>query len=653
MKGKTSQGLLQRRWIKGNRLELPLTGTLLRDCLLLFAGSFFLCAARLRGQDLPLGACLIAALPLGLRSVAAACGAVAGYLVFSSGTGCVELLALTVLMLAAVTVFQGTKLSTKRWFMPIMAAGVCALLKGIELLGGGVSVGAWLLHCTAGGLFCYIFRSAVVADQRARFLFFASVICGLGALPVSVNLGLLGAVAAAVAMGEPAVAVGLGAAVELAGGTGGSTIALALPALLCREVYHKSKSAYAFSYLLLSNLGLLLMGTAHAGSSLAVAAGTGLGLVLGRFPVFSAGKKGELMPNGRQKLRVAAEVMELLEKQLPQNKIPACIGEAEGVFDGAAERVCRCCERFHRCWQNRAEETYEALSSAARPIIERGMAQSEDLPLEFRNRCCHLEGFITAVNQEMEGMLFRRRYRMQLEESRQVVAQQMQCMAEFFRISEEDHKPCHKKRAAFLPRVGICTHGKNGSRISGDRGACFAGVETDYYVLLCDGMGTGLLAQKMCGETVELLEKLLKSGLAPEQALKLLNGVELLRGDDRYTTVDLLHLNLAEGEGVLYKWGAAPSYWRDAEETKKIGTASPPPGVGVGGEHVPERYELSLKEGELLVMTSDGAGGVETESMISMYRGNSPQELAALLISVQNGEDDMSAVVVSLQPYAS
>ena len=157
----------------------------------------------------------------------------------------------------------------------------------------------------------------------------------------------------------------------------------------------------------------------------------------------------------------------------------------------------------------------------------------------------------------------------------------------------------------------------------------------------------------MCGETLGLLERMLKTGLAPEAALKLLNGVELLRGDDRYTTVDLLHLNLAEGKGTLYKWGSAPSYWRCGEEMKKIGTATPPPGVGVGGEHAPERYELSLKEGELLVLISDGAGSVETEALIADYHGTSPQELAALLISVQTGEDDMGAVAVSLQAYAS
>lgn len=649
MKGNTSQSLLPKRWTRGHRRQ---TGAVfIRDCVLLFLGSFLLSGAQVRGEILPLGACLTAALPLGLRSVAAACGAVTGSLIFAQGTGCLELLALTVLMLAAVTLFQGTGFSAKRWFMPAMTAGVCALLKGIEVMGGSVSFGAWLLHWTSGGLFCAVFRGAIAGDRKAKPVTMAALVCGLAAVPGAVNLGLLCAVALSVWTGNICLATVFGVTLELAGGAG-CAAAISAPALLCRGLSHNRKSWDAAIYLLGSNLILLLLGAADWASCFAVAAGTAAGLLLSRFPPFPLDEKGAGEDRGRN-LRTAAEVMELLRGQLPDYESPACVGEAESVFDGAAERVCRCCERFHRCWQHRAEETYEALSSAARPIIERGLAQSEDLPQEFQNRCCHLEGFITAVNQELEGMLFRRRYRMQLEESRQVVAQQMECMAELFRTALEERRPQHRERAHFLPRVGICTKGKNGSSVSGDRGACFAGLETDYFILLCDGMGTGVDARRMSGETVGLLERMLKAGLDPCGALKLLNGVELLRGDDRYTTVDLLHLNLAEGSAVLYKWGAAPSYIRQGEDMKKIGTASPPPGVGVGGEHVPERYELSLKEGELLVMTSDGAGGVETESVICMYHGSSPQELAALLISQQKGEDDMSAVVVSLQPYAS
>ncbi len=649
MKGKGSQGLLPKKWLKPGGTSWHLGAADFKTCVLLFFGSFFLCAVSWSELNLPLGACLTVAVPLGLSSVAAALGAMVGYLLFAEVAGCIGLLALTVLMLAASAIFQGTSLGARAWFFPILTAGACAVLKGIELLGQGGSFWDWLLYWSIGGTVCAVFRSAVAADSRAQLLSAAALLSGLGFLPLPLNLGLLCAVCLCVSGCGLRGALIFGLALDLGGGGGAYTAALALPAFFCAQ--GQRRDFRALGYLLLSNLVFFLLSRATAGNALAVAAGAGLGLVLGELGISPFQEKARSDAAGADSLRRAAEVMEILRRQLPDTSIPPCIGEAESVFDGAAERVCRCCEYFHRCWQHRARQTYDALSSAARPMIQRGIALREDLPEEFADRCRHLEGFLTALNQELDGMLFRRRYRMQLEESRQVLAQELECMAEFFRGAQAEQSQGMRRKAAWLPRVGVCTVGKNGSRISGDRGACFAGRDGDYFILLCDGMGTGPGAQRSGGETVYLLENLLRSGLKPDAALKMLNGVELLRGDDRYTTVDLLHLNLTLGEARLYKWGGAPSYWRKGEELKKIGTASPPPGVGVGGEHAPERYELSLKEGELLVLTSDGAGGEETERLIARYRGNSPQELAALLISAQAPEDDMSAVVVGLRPY--
>ncbi len=650
---KFSQGLMPKKWaIRKRRKSYQMKA--LGEHIVLFMGNVLLCAVQIKGECLPLGACLVAAIPLGLASVTASFGAILGYLLFSGGTNCIELLALTVLMLAASTVFQGTALTSRAWFMPLTAAGVCALLKGIELIGGSAGFGQWMLHWISGGLFCGIFRAAVAADRQAQLILLSAFLCGLSLLPLPINLGLLCAIALCVGAERLSAALAFGIALDLGGNHGSvHTIALLLPALLKQSFPYRKKSIWALAYLIMPGLVYLLFGQADAGSILAIGAGVGLGLLLGRFNPLSGNIKDSRGESDTQNLYQAAQVIDLLRKQLPSQGEPPCVGEAESVFDGAAERVCRCCERFHRCWQNRARETYEALTQAARPMIDRGMAQKEDWPLEFQEQCCHLDGFITAVNQELEGMLFRRRYRMQLQESRQVLIQQMDCVADFLRVSGTRKLPQFRNRAAWLPQVGICTVGKNGSKISGDRGACFAGADTDYYVLLCDGMGTGSWAEKSAGETIELVEKLLKTGLDPNSALKLLNGVELLRGDDRFTTIDLLHLNLSKGKAVLYKWGSAPSYWKNREEMKKIGTASPPPGVGVGGEHAPERYELSLKEGDLLILTSDGAGGEEAESIISMYGGTSPQELATLLITGQTAQDDMSAVVVTLQAYAS
>lgn len=528
MKGTDLQDLLPKKSLPRSGLGRPLLRSVGKQALL-FLCSFSLCALRLGEHSLPLAAAMIPALPLGLASLSGALGALCGYLSFCEGADCLELLALTVLLLAAAAVFQGTELVKKPQFMPLMCAAVCAVLRSLRLAGGDLALGQWLLQWSLAGGFC-----------------------------------------------------------------------LGIQSLLCK---------------------------------------------------MPPGQGQRLHRQTDLRLLQAAELVQLLRRQLPQEERPACEGEAEDVFDGAAEQVCRCCERFHRCWQNRGSETYEQLSSAARCMIERGVAREEDFPREFRDRCCHLDGFLTAVNQELEGMLFRRRYRMQLQESRQVLTQQLECMEELLlQMHRQPQKPSGSRKA-YLPRIGLCAAGKNGSGISGDRGACFSDREGAYYVLLCDGMGSGCGAQKLSGETVALLQGLLSCGLSAESALRLLNGTELLRREERFTTVDLLRLDLDNGEAVLYKWGAAPSYLRQEDQVKKLGTAAPPPGVAVG--YGPQKYELSLRHGELLVLVSDGAAGEETENAIAAYCGDSPRELAALLICGQSPEDDVSAAVISLQGPAS
>ena len=120
--------------------------------------------------------------------------------------------------------------------------------------------------------------------------------------------------------------------------------------------------------------------------------------------------------------------------------------------------------------------------------------------------------------------------------------------------------------------------------------------------------------------------------------------------EERAARVMALYLT-EYSEAELLKWGAAPSYLRCGDTVKKLGTASLPPGVGVGGDHAPERYRLSLRGGEMLVLVSDGAG--DAESTVAGFAGDSPRELAALLIAGLPAEDDMTAVTVALAPRAS
>lgn len=317
------------------------------------------------------------------------------------------------------------------------------------------------------------------------------------------------------------------------------------------------------------------------------------------------------------------------------------------VYDEAAERVCGCCVRHALCWEQHAEDTYRDLCAAGELILSRGEAQREDFPERFTERCCHTAGFLTAVNQAMDRLLSRRREAHRLEESRRIAAGQYLALE---RLLAALSRPLPEQAPRFVPELAVGSAGRAGSEISGDRGSAFRDRRGNYCVLLCDGMGTGMEARVESDRAARLLTAFLESGMEPDAALGLLNGFYVLRKQSSFSTLDLLKLDLRSGMGTLYKWGAAPSYLLRAGAVEKIGTAAPPPGLTAVGR-APGQYELSLREGETLVMVSDGADGEETTRRLTAYTQGSVRDLAACLIAQDqtDAEDDRTAVVVRLR----
>ena len=201
--------------------------------------------------------------------------------------------------------------------------------------------------------------------------------------------------------------------------------------------------------------------------------------------------------------------------------------------------------------------------------------------------------------------------------------------------------------------LGVRAVGLRGDTLCGDAGACFQ-VRTLQYVLLCDGMGTGAGAKADAEEAISLLRAMITAGFAAPEAMALLNELYLLRGDGCFSTIDLLELDLCTAEGVLYKWGAAPSYLKKGGNVKKIGTASPPPGLGVGEEHRAGGVRLSLQRGELLVLTTDGVPEAACEQYLRTCGALSPRELAAGVVACasESEPDDRTAAAVQLEPVS-
>lgn len=167
------------------------------------------------------------------------------------------------------------------------------------------------------------------------------------------------------------------------------------------------------------------------------------------------------------------------------------------------------------------------------------------------------------------------------------------------------------------------------------------------YVVLCDGVGTGAPAAEESLLAVDTLVALIRAGMPPESAMEMLNGIYILRDSGSFSTLDVLEVNLINGQGVLYKWGAAPSYLKSGGDLRVLGTAAPPPGLGT--EQRAEILRLNLWSGDILVLASDGLDQEETRRLIREYTGDNVKTLAASLVdraAEMGGEDDMTAVAV-------
>ena len=536
-------------------------------------------------------------------------------------------------------------------------AGAGFLLAGLSLFGGPMPLGACLTLCAGFGLragaallgacggYILLWGWAAALEPLALALSSFAGTLIFRRTPVSRSLLALCLCGAVGGLFLLDTGFGLLPLLRLLVGTG---FAALLPPLYDRAAAGEPGARLGAG-------GLLLLALASAAAPLGPAAALGgafLLPVLDRLPM-SAGETAALPRSPRELppqkgVEKALRVMHAVLAREDPVVQPAQMAE---VYDFAAEQVCRCCVRCGLCWEQNAEDTYRDLCAAGEAILQRGTALREDLPERFTARCCHTAGFLTAVNQSLDEQLARRREEHRRSEGRRVAAGQYLALE---RLLEVLTRPLPRTAIRYAPELAVGSACKLGNEVSGDRGASCKDRFGNFYLLLCDGMGTGGGARRESDRAAHLLTAFLETGLEPDTALELINGFFVLRKQTAFATLDLLRLDLRTGAGTLYKWGAAPSYLRRGGGVEKIGTATPPPGLEAASR-LPGQYELSLREGETLVMVSDGAFGEETARCLTEFTQGSVRDLASCLIALNGaeGEDDRTVVTIRLRSLTS
>ena len=601
-----------------------------------FFGGFFLAAASLTHRCQPFAMGLLCA-STGWPALWMALGAGAGYWAFWGAAGYQGLLWIA-LALPVALILGRRQIVHESVFLMSSIAGLIISASGLLfqiLLEDTTPVPVYLLRIAVGAASARLFylvrdRRDPVADWLAEGI---AVLALAQIVPFpGFSLGYIAAGILTAAGSLPAAALA-GLALDLAQVTATPMTGILCLAYFSRMLPQGRKwlpyTAPAVVYILITNLG----GYADFLPVLGLAVGGAAAMLLPPKPELRH-RRGET-GMAQVRLELMAGVLSQTQQLLVES--PGVPVDEEAVLVRAQERACGGCPCRKTC--------RERLGMLPQQLLHRPLMDTTSLPLS-----CKKPGrLILELRRGQEQLRAIKADRDRQREYRAAVVQQYQFLSLFMQqLSDQLPRRGESIHPHFKPEIAVESRARETS--NGDRCSWFAGIGCRYYVLLCDGMGTGIGAAEEGQSAASLLRQMLTAGFPAEHALRSLNSLLALRGRAAAVTIDLVELRLDTGRAAVYKWGAAPSLLIYEEMAEKIGTVGPPPGLSVTeGKETVER--LSLRRGEVLVLLSDGVDG-EVVRRSDLHTQRPPEELAAEFLErgAEETDDDATVAVIRLVP---
>lgn len=623
-----------RRWVLDPRIQQAarMTGYVL--------AGFCLSAAALEQRWLPLAVGLVWACT-GAGALLAALGGAAGYWFFWGQAGLQGILC-TLGALAGSLALGQRRISRE---VPLLIPSLGMLLVSAAGLGFQIfaadttPVLLYLIRVALGGAAPWLFRGA--RENRDPWLRWAawglSVLALAQLAPVAwLGLGFVAVGAAAAGGSFPCAAV-TGLAIDLAAVTSVPLTAVSVLVWLLRLLPGLPRGVRILSPALMGVLVMRLLGR----WDIAILPGLVLGGFLG---TCLYGRGRTVPPRGHTgaaqvKLEMAAGMLERIGQLLPERERPGV--DVDALAERAVRDACAGCAARKTC-----RET-ETLCRLPGRVLREPLLDAGALPVT-----CRKSG---RVLQELRRAQLRLRSleaeRRQQEEYRRALLQQYRFLGTYLRsLSDRLARREPVRPLVYGPQVRVWGNRPQGN--NGDRCLHFSGVGGYYYVLLCDGMGTGEGAVQEGNTVGELLKQMLLCGFPAEHALQSLNSFCVLTDRSGSATVDLAELSLETGKATLYKWGAAPSWHLSRRGVEKLGGTGMLPGVSPEAETVaPCRFSLGAEQ--LLLMVSDGVPQEEVLRVCREWDGISPSRMAERLLSGKDLCDDATVIAIQLLPVKS
>lgn len=620
-----------RQWLLDPNVQL-----FMRAAAYVLAG-FALSAASLNHMALPIAMGFVCACT-GWSAVLSAAGSCVGYLAFWGSAGYQGIWWVAAGLLLALFLSEQRIASETPLLLPALS-GLIVSATGVVFqtwLADGTSVGSYLIRVVMGIAGTWLFRKAL----RTRNPVVDWLCCGLGMLALAqlaplpqLSLGFFAAGALALVGTFPAAALG-GLALDLA-----QVSSVPMTAVLCGSYLVRFLPRYPKWLGALAPAAVyLLVGTLSGTPETVALPGLLVGGILSLFlpaPTKLANRRGET-GMAQVRLEMVASVLAQTEQLLLE--APQVPIDEDALVARAAEQACNGCPCRKTC-----KDTMR-LSQMPSAVLHKPLLTPEELPI-----VCRKSGRVLAqLHRSQEQLRSIHADRQRQQEYSAAVVQQYRFLSEYLQeLSDGLARKADSPEACFAPQVHI--YANRPAQDNGDRCLMFPGTRCRYYVLLCDGMGTGLGAVQEGKVAGELLKRLLSAGYPARYALQSLNSLCALRSRAGIVTVELLEIALDSGRATLYKWGAAPSYLVSAYGAEKIGTAGPPPGLSVFSSRE-STHQLSLRRGELLLLVSDGISQEQALNCCLQNALASPGELARSILTYGqiSTEDDATVITVSL-----
>lgn len=623
---------LFRRWALDPRFH-----SIVQAAMYLISG-FFLSAASLENHCITLSLALVCACS-GWSSVLSAAGGILGYWVFWGSAGQIGIF----WMLAALPVsmlLSDSHLSRQTPLLMPAAAGLIAAAGGVLFqifLNDMTPIPMYLLRIAlACGCTLLFAKLQEGRNPILDWMGMALMVLSLAQIMPIPYLGL-GFVAAGFLAGAstfPATALA-GLALDIAQITPVPMTAVLALAYLIRFLprYPKWLAVIAPAVVYIWMLNLCGTWDLHPVPGLFL--GCALGTFLPLQQKFSH-RRGETGV-AQVRLELASSVLAQTELLLLEAETPPV--DEEALMVRAADQACSGCAYRKNCRDS------QRIRQLAPITLHKPLLSTDELPV-----ICRKPGrFLAELHRCQEQLRSIHADRQKQNEYRAAVIQQYRFLSAFLQdLSDQLPRKTEQAGKLFTPEVNI--YSNRPEKDNGDRCVRFSGVGKKYYVMLCDGMGTGLGAVQEGKSGAVLLHRMLSAGYPAEHALRSLNSLCALRNRAGAITVDLAEIRLDSGKVTLYKWGAAPSYVASKYGAERLGTASPPPGLSVTDEQEQTEH-TSLRRGEWLIMVSDGIGEREALRCCMEIGDRTPGELAAGMLSYTQigSQDDATVVIIRLK----